>query len=64
MGDLWRRDCQIEVNSLTVVEAELTPRDDVVLSKKIIENIIQTPQSYEREARKPMSEGPDRLNAA
>jgi hypothetical protein len=64
MGDRWRRDCQIEVNSLTVVEAELTPRDDVALSKAIIENIIHTPQSYEREAWKHMSEGPDRLNAA
>jgi hypothetical protein len=48
MDDWWSRDCQHEVNSPTVVEAELTPPDDVVLSKGTIENNLLTPQSYGR----------------
>jgi hypothetical protein len=39
MDDWWSRDCQHEVNSPTVVEAELTPPDDVVLSKGTIRKL-------------------------
>ena len=63
MDDWWSRDCQIEVNSPTVVEAELTRPDDVVLSKGTIENNLLTPQSYGRKAWKPTSEGKDMTDA-